>query len=360
MCAENFRKIQHFFRFLQVYLIIIIIFAAQLRVYHTITMKPFFFTPLLKQVIWGGEEVTALKGSQPPLEHVGESWEISGVAGDETPVCCGDDKGMTLKELIEKYGADLIGRENMRRYGTTFPLLIKFISAAQDLSIQVHPDDAMAQRMGHPYGKTEMWFIVNAKDDASLVAGFRHPSSADEYLRSLEDGTLMSHLQRHKTSAGQCYFIPAGRIHSIGAGNFLVEIQQSSTDTFRVYDFDRRDANGNPRELHVEQAKEALDYTDCNAGPAEYTPCRNEAVELVRCPQFTTRLYELDAPLHADYSAIDSFVILLAFEGEAECQTAEGDVFTLKAGQSVLLPAATKGISITPKSKKFHSLETFC
>ena len=148
-------------------------------------MKPLFFTPLLKQVIWGGEEVTALKGTQPAPERIGESWEISGVSGDETPVCCGPDKGMTLQQLIAKYGADLIGSENLRRYGTTFPLLIKFISAAQDLSIQVHPDDAMAQRMGHPYGKTEMWFIVRAKDDASLVAGFSHPSSADEYLSYL-------------------------------------------------------------------------------------------------------------------------------------------------------------------------------
>ena len=323
-------------------------------------MKPLFFTPLLKQVIWGGEEVTALKGTQPAPERVGESWEISGVSGDETLVCCGPDKGMTLQQLIAKYGADLIGSENLRRYGTTFPLLIKFISAAQDLSIQVHPDDAMAQRMGHPYGKTEMWFIVRAKDDASLVAGFSHPSSADEYLSSLADGTLMSHLQRHKTAGGQCYFIPAGRIHSIGAGNFLVEIQQSSTDTFRVYDFDRRDANGNPRELHVEQAKEALDYKDCNAGPVEYTPRRHEAVELVRCPQFTTRLYELDAPLKADYSAIDSFVILIAFEGEANCTTHDGDAFTLRAGQSVLLPATTQGVSIEPVNGTFRALETFC
>lgn len=323
-------------------------------------MKPLFFTPLLKQVIWGGEEVTALKGTQPAPERVGESWEISGVSGDETPVCCGPDKGMTLQQLIAKYGADLIGSKNLRRYGTTFPLLIKFISAAQDLSIQVHPDDAMAQRMGHPYGKTEMWFIVRAKDNASLVAGFSHPSSADEYLSSLADGTLMSHLQRHKTAGGQCYFIPAGRIHSIGAGNFLVEIQQSSTDTFRVYDFDRRDANGNPRELHVEQAKEALDYKDCNAGPVEYTPRRNEAVELVRCPQFTTRLYELDAPLKADYSAIDSFVILIAFEGEANCKTGDGDTFTLRAGQSVLLPATTQGVSIEPVNGTFRALETFC
>ena len=296
-------------------------------------MKPLFFTPLLKQVIWGGEEVTALKGTQPAPERIGESWEISGVSGDETLVCCGPDKGMTLQQLIAKYGADLIGSENLRRYGTTFPLLIKFISAAQDLSIQVHPDDAMAQRMGH------------------------HPSSADEYLSSLADGTLMSHLQRHKTAGGQCYFIPAGRIHSIGAGNFLVEIQQSSTDTFRVYDFDRRDANGNPRELHVEQAKEALDYKDCNAGPVEYTPRRNEAVELVRCPQFTTRLYELDAPLKADYS---SFVILIAFEGEATCKTGDGDAFTLRAGQSVLLPATTQGVSIEPVNGTFRALETFC
>ncbi|MBR1594655.1 MAG: class I mannose-6-phosphate isomerase [Alloprevotella sp.] len=330
-------------------------------------MKPIFFKPLLKQTIWGGEEVTALKQASELLERgeaamprVGESWEISGVEGDETPVCCGEDAGRTLPELIAKYGADLVGEENLRRYGTTFPLLIKFISAAQDLSIQVHPDDAMAQRMGHPYGKTEMWYIVKAEEGASLVSGFSHAFSAEGYVASLADGTLMQHLSRHGTQAGQCFFIPAGRIHSIGAGNFLVEIQQSSNDTFRVYDFDRSDAEGRTRQLHVEQAREALDYADTEGGPVSYEPQPGACVNLVSCPQFTTNLLELDAPFHADYSRRDSFVILIAFEGTAEVRTDAGDTFELRAGQSVLLPAAMQGADIVPKGGDFRTLETFC
>ena len=321
-------------------------------------MQPLFFQPLLKQTIWGGSEVTDLKRTQPAPERIGESWEISGVPGDETPVSDGPDAGLTLPQLIGKYGADLVGAENFRRYGTTFPLLIKFISAAQDLSIQVHPDDAMAQRMGHPYGKTEMWYIVRATPGASLISGFSHPSSAEEYVSSLESGTLTDHLQRHATRPGQCFFIPAGRIHSIGTGNFLVEIQQSSNDTFRVYDFDRRDVQGNPRELHVEQAKEALNYADTEAAPVSYEPRRNEAVELVRCPQFTTRLIEADQPLRADYSATDSFVILICFEGAAHLTDDAGNAFRLEAGRSVLLPATTRSVDIRPEGD-FRALETF-
>jgi len=320
-------------------------------------MKPIFFKPLLKQTIWGGEQITELKKLPEAPERIGESWEISGVPGDETPVCEGADTGLTLPQLIEKYGADLVGKENLRRYGTTFPLLIKFISAAQDLSIQVHPDDLMAQRMGHPYGKTEMWFITGSAPSSSLVSGFAHPFSAEEYVSSLADGTLMTHLQEHDTKPGQCFFIPAGRIHSIGAGNFLVEIQQSSNDTFRVYDFDRRDANGNPRELHVEQAKEALNYNDTEGYPISYEPQKDCAVELVRCPQFTTSLYEAENPMTADFTNIDSFVIFICFEGKADFTDDEGNTFTLQAGQSVLLPATMQKLDIVPQ-KNFRALET--
>ena len=320
-------------------------------------MQPFFFRPLLKQTIWGGSQITEMKKLAAAPERIGESWEISGVPGDETPVCEGPDTGMTLPQLIEKYGAELVGTDNFRRYGTTFPLLIKFISAAQDLSIQVHPDDLMAHRMGHPYGKTEMWFITGASPGASLVSGFAHTFSAEKYVASLADGTLMTHLQKHDTRPGQCFFIPAGRIHSIGAGNFLVEIQQSSNDTFRVYDFDRRDANGNPRELHIEQAKEALNYNDTEAYPVSYKPQPNRAVELVRCPQFTTSLYETEKPMTSDFSKIDSFVIFICFEGKADFTDDEGNTFTLQAGQSVLLPATMQKLDIVPQ-KNFRALET--
>lgn len=322
-------------------------------------MKALQFNALLKTTIWGGEEVTALKKMENAPEQVGESWEISGVPGNETVVADGEFKGETLEKLIERFGAELVGKRNLERYGTTFPLLIKFISAAQDLSIQVHPDDAMAQRMGHPYGKTEMWYIVHTQPGASLCSGFNADFSADGYTESLADGTLMNHLSRHETRPGDCFFIPAGRIHSIGAGNFLVEIQQSSNDTFRVYDFNRTDTEGHKRELHVAQAREALDYKAYPEYRTQYEPRPNDCTPLVDCPQFTTRLYELTAPLKADYTDIDSFVILIAFEGAATLRYAEGEL-TLRAGESVLFPATTEGVEIVPAAGGFKALETFC
>lgn len=322
-------------------------------------MKALQFNALLKTTIWGGEEVTALKNLADAPKKVGESWEISGVPGNETVVAEGEHKGQTLEQLIGRYGAELVGRRNFERYGTTFPLLIKFISAAEDLSIQVHPDDAMAQRMGHPYGKTEMWYIVRTQPGASLCSGFNADFSADGYTESLENGTLMSHLSRHETQPGDCFFIPAGRIHSIGAGNFLVEIQQSSNDTFRVYDFDRTDAQGNKRELHVAQAREALDYKAYPEYRTRYDLVPDGCTPLVACEQFNTRLYELNKACKADYADIDSFVILIAFEGSAKLRYDEGEA-ELKAGECILFPATVKGVEIEPGENGFKALETFC
>lgn len=322
-------------------------------------MEALKFNALLKTTLWGGEEVTQLKQLADAPKKVGESWEISGVPGNETPVSEGKLKGLTLETLIERYGADFVGKHNLERYGHTFPLLIKFISAAQDLSIQVHPDDAMAQRMGHPYGKTEMWYIVRTQPNASLCSGFNADFSADGYTQSLADGTLMSHLSRHETHPGDCFFIPAGRIHSIGAGNFLVEIQQSSNDTFRVYDFDRTDAQGNKRELHVAQAREALDYKAYPEYRTPYARQTDKRVALVECPQFTTNHYELTRPLETDYSQTDSFVIIIAYEGSATLHYDEGEV-SLKAGESVLFPASNAHIRFVPDGNDFKALETYC
>lgn len=323
-------------------------------------MKPLRFQEILVPTIWGGEEIIRMKGNESQQKAIGESWEISGVPGGETLVAEGEHKGMNLTQLIEKYGADLVGRDNYKKYGTTFPLLIKFISAAQALSIQVHPDDAMANRMGHPYGKTEMWYLVDTAPGASLCSGFSHDFSAEAYTKSLEDGSLTDHLSMHETHAGDCFFIPAGRIHSIGAGNFIVEIQQSSNDTFRVYDFDRTDANGNKRELHVEQAREALNYKAEKEYRTHYEHKANQPVELVSCPQFTTRLIEADKKLSIDHSQTDSFVIMIAYEGEATLTDADNNSLTLRAGQSVMFPATNKGVEVVPTDGgRFCCLETY-
>lgn len=321
-------------------------------------MRPLKFKAILKPTIWAGKEVARIKHAEG--QAPGESWEISGVPGDETPVDGGEHDGQTLAQLTETYGAKLVGRSNWERYGTTFPLLVKFISADSDLSIQVHPDDAMAQRMGHPYGKTEMWYIVKTEPNATLCTGFAHDFSADAYTQSLSDGSLASHLNRCATRPGDCFFIPAGRIHSICAGNFLVEIQQSSNDTFRVYDFDRTDSQGRKRELHVEQAREALDYKACPNFRTEYTPAENRPVTLVECPQFTTRLLQLSAPLQELHEGLDSFVILVAYEGEAVLTDSEGGETTLQAGESILFPADNLWKKIRPASGgRFCCLETY-
>lgn len=311
-------------------------------------------------MLWGGEEVTRIKRLTDAPQHVGESWEISAVPGSETPVSEGPLKGLILPELIARYGADLIGHHNYERFGTQFPLLIKFISAAKDLSVQVHPGDEMARRMHHPFGKTEMWYVVDAAPGAQLSLGFNADFSAEGYTRSLQDGTFMDHVSRHDSHAGDVFSVPAGRVHSIGAGNLLIEVQQSSDDTFRIYDFDRVDKDGHKRTLHIDQACEALNYKALSDYRTHYTPTPNQAVPLLSDPHFTTRLYELDRPLTADYADLDSFVILIAFSGSARLTYDEGSL-TLRAGETVLFPATTQHVTMTPEpGEPFKALETYC
>lgn len=323
-------------------------------------MKPLQFQTILKPTLWGGNGVVRLKGLDNQRTDIGESWEISGLPGNETPVLYGENKGLTLKELIGLYGEELTGRENLRRYGTDFPLLIKFISAGDDLSLQVHPDDNMARRMGHPFGKSEMWYIVQADKDAVIRSGFSHPFSPEEYRKSLAAGNLTDHVASHPSEAGSCFYIPAGRIHSIGGGNLLIEIQQSSNDTFRAYDFNRRDSSGNLRELHVEQACEALDYEWRDTRPVPY-PVHEEGIsELLSTPEFTVRKIAVPDQLNIDYTDIDSFVIYIAISGQAQLTDGEGNRMTLKAGESLLLPAANGNVALQADGNiPFECLETF-
>lgn len=322
-------------------------------------MKALRFTPLLKTTIWGGEELTELKHLPGAPRQVGETWEISGLPGDETPVSEGEHRGLTLAQLINIYGADLVGKANYERFGTNFPLLIKFMSTAKDLSIQVHPDDAMAQRMGRPFGKSEMQFILHAQPGAHFYAGFNTDFSADAYSRSVADGTLIDYLRCHETHEGDCFFIPAGHIHSIGSGNMLIEIQQSSNDTFRAYDFDRRDAQGNKRTLHIAEAREALDFKAYPTHRVAYTHQPNRRADLLLCKDFTVHLYELTLPTATDYSRLDSFVIYIAYEGKATLRYDEGEL-TLQAGETILFPATTTGVEIIPQTPSFKALETYC
>lgn len=321
-------------------------------------LYPFTFKPILKSVIWGGADICPFKGITPVQEGIGESWEISHVEGNVSVVDNGALAGKSLDELIRTYGAELMGKKVIDRFGSVFPLLIKFIDACDNLSIQVHPDDELARKRHNSFGKTEMWYVVKASADASLYSGFSQQIDADEYVKRVENNTIMEVMQRYDVKSGDVFFLPAGRVHAIGAGCFVAEIQQTSNITYRIYDYDRRDANGNGRELHTELAKDAIDYTLYPDYRTHYTQKENEAVELVTCPYFTTNLLEYDQPVKRDHADKDSFVIYICMAGNALIKDNNGQEIKVHQGQTVLIPASATSVEINPSpTAKF--METY-
>lgn len=321
-------------------------------------MYPYLFQPILKEIIWGGTDIRPFKGMTPTQEKIGESWELSHVDGDFSVVTYGADKGKTIDELIREYGESLLGSEVMKRFGTRFPLLIKFIDARDDLSIQVHPDDVLAEKRHHSFGKTEMWYVIKATPDAALYCGFSQPIDADEYVRRVEDNSIMEVLKRYDVTAGDVFFLPAGRVHAIGAGCFIAEIQQTSNITYRIYDYNRKGADGKGRELHTELAKDAIDYTFQSDYRTHYTPQPGAAVELVQCPYFTTRLLETETPMMRDYATLDSFVVYICMAGSVELRDDNGNELTVSQGQTVLFPATTQSVTLKP-APQAKLLETY-
>lgn len=290
--------------------------------------------------------------------QVGESWEISDVPGDESIVANGADAGKNLTQMVNEYKGALVGEANYKRFNGKFPLLIKFIDAQQDLSIQVHPNDELAMKRHNSMGKTEMWYVVDATADAHLRSGLSKAITPDEYAQMIADNTICDALKDYSIKPGDVFFLPAGRIHSIGAGSFIAEIQQTSNVTYRIYDFNRKDKNGNTRELHTELSKDAIDYTVYDDYRTNYTPKENEPVELVTCPYFTTTVYDLTEKMNMDYSELDSFVIYICMEGACTVTDNEGNTISLQAGESVLFPATTRSLEVVPEGKvKF--LETY-
>ena len=316
----------------------------------------FKFNPLLKTTLWGGDKIIPFKHLDSTQERVGESWEISGVKDNETVVSCGPCCGKKLNELVAEMKADLVGKDNYERFGDEFPLLIKFIDARQDLSIQVHPTDEIAHRQGKPRGKTEMWYIMESAPDAKLYSGLKQQITPEEYKKMVQDDTICDALAQYEVKEGDVFFLPAGRIHAIGTGCFLAEIQQTSDVTYRIYDFKRKDKDGNYRELHTREAAESINYTVEQDYRTHYTPKKNEGVQLVSCPYFTTAVYDLDEAMTLDYSELDSFVILIGMKGEGTIVDDEGNETSLKAGETVLIPATTKELKVSGNVK---FLETF-
>ena len=296
-------------------------------------MNYYKFTPLPKNLIWGTE-----------------IWQISGVPGSET-MC----EGQNINDIVKKEKARLVGEANYKRFGDEFPLLIKFIDAHQDLSIQVHPTDEVAHRQGKPRGKTEMWYLLDSKPGAALYNGLKEQLTPEQYEEMVNKKTICDALAKYEVKDGDCFFIPAGRIHAILSGCYLVEIQQTSDVTYRIYDYDRRDKDGNPRQLHTKEAAESIDYTVYADYQTHYTPRKNESVVLVECPHFTTAVYDLTEPMTIDYSELDSFVALIGLKGEGTLNI-DGDEVVLHAGETILIPAYIKEVEINSTIK---FLETY-
>ena len=313
------------------------------------------FEPLLKQTLWGGDKIIPFKHLDIQMENVGESWEISGVENNETIVANGPEKGKSLNQLVCEHKEELVGKDNYSRFGNEFPLLIKFIDARQDLSIQVHPNDEIAHRQGKSRGKTEMWYALEPTPGAQLYNGLKQKITPEEYKAMVDNDTITDALARYEVHEGDVFFIPAGRIHAIGAGCFVAEIQQTSDVTYRIYDFKRKDKNGNYRELHTELAAESIDYTVLPNYRCGYTPKVNEGIELVECPYFTTSVYDLTEPMTIDYSDLDSFVILIGVKGNGRLSCDDQEV-SFQMGDTLLLPATTKEVKVEGTIK---FLETF-
>ena len=314
-------------------------------------MKPLRFKPLLKQTLWGGNKIIPFKHLHDNLENVGESWEISGVPGNETIVSEGEYAGQPLSAVVADMKEKLVGVANYQRFGNEFPLLIKFIDAARPLSIQVHPTDEIARKQGKERGKTEMWYVMDSDPDASMLVGLKEKITPEEYKEMVANDTIVDAIDHYDVKEGDCFFLPAGRIHSIGKGCFLCEIQQTSDVTYRIYDFKRKDKNGNYRQLHTQEAAESINYTVLPNYRTEYVPEENKGVMLVQCPYFHTLLYDLSSPMTIDISALDSFIITIVTKGSGKLTDNEGNVIDVQAGDSLIFPATTKQIKTEGKMK---------
>ncbi|MFW5890004.1 MAG: type I phosphomannose isomerase catalytic subunit [Marinilabiliaceae bacterium] len=311
-------------------------------------LYPLKFKPVLKQRLWGGTKLKSELGKPiGDASDIGESWELSGVPGDVSVVSNGFLAGNTLNELLEVYMSELVGDKVFEKFGDEFPLLIKFIDANDVLSIQVHPDDELARKRHNSFGKTEMWYVMQADPGARLISGFKRDTSQQEYLKSLEAGELENLLASHEVVPGDVFFIPAGRVHAIGKGILLAEIQQTSDVTYRIYDFDRRDADGNTRELHTAEALDAIDFSGGKDYKTHYEPKPNDVTPVVECPYFETSLIDLRGhELQKDFYNLDSFMVLMCVEGTAEIIFHENQSELITTGETVLVPADLRTIKI--------------
>ncbi|MCB2221043.1 MAG: class I mannose-6-phosphate isomerase [Bacteroidetes bacterium] len=312
------------------------------------TLNPLKFKPIFKDKIWGGQRIkTVLNKNFSPLPNCGEVWVLSGVDDNQTEISNGFLAGNDLNELVEVYMGDLVGDKVYRKFGNEFPILIKFIDANDWLSIQVHPGDELAMKRHGSLGKTEMWYILDANDDSQIICGFSKKIDKNEYQEHLDHKTLKNVMNFENVKKGDVFYMPAGRVHALGPGILLAEIQQTSDVTYRIYDWDRIDASGMMRELHIEEALDAIDFEVQEDYHSHYIKKKNETVNLVESPYFTTNLIDLDQSMQKDYSELDSFVIFICIEGEFMLSAGEHSEM-VGLGEAILLPALLKEVQLHP------------
>lgn len=319
-------------------------------------LYPLKFKPLYTRKIWGGDKFkTLFNRTDTPENYLGESWEISAIQGHISEICNGFLKGNNLQEAIEIYMDEIVGEKIYDKYGIEFPLLIKFIEAKEDLSVQVHPNDELAKERHSAFGKTEMWYVLQADDNTSLINGFKKNIDRNIFIEYFSKGQLLDLLNKETVKTGDSFFIPSGRIHALGAGALVAEIQQTSDITYRIYDYDRTGSDGNKRKLHVDMALDALNYSSINLEK------QNDLGDniLADCEHFVTKKISLTSELKKDYNEIDSFVIYMCVSGSFDIEYGAQENTNMYLGETVLLPAALKDIKLIPKTEEAELLEIF-
>ena len=323
-------------------------------------LYPFLFHPNLHTVVWGGHRLQVYKGLQSTDEPIGESWEVSAVPSSTSIISNGSFAGRDIISVISEYPEDILGKAVNKKYHGQLPLLVKFIDAERDLSIQVHPNDEMAQREHGKMGKSEMWYVIKADEGSHLYAGFKQEITSEEYQQRIADGTIIEVLADHQVKAGDVFYLPAGRIHAICGGILLAEVQQSSDVTYRIYDYNRPGMDGRPRQLHTELAAQALDYHVEENYRTEYVDNPNKAIQIIDSPYFDVRVMEISKPFHRDLRKYDSFIISMCIEGDCKlCVRSTGDEILLRQGSSTLIPAAIADYDVLPLHHTTRLLDAF-
>lgn len=312
------------------------------------SLYPIKFKPILLKRVWGGKHLSEFKSLKNKVTGLGESWELSSVQTKLSVVANGFLKGNTIEELTEIYMGDLVGEKVYERFGMEFPLLLKFIDSAEALSIQVHPDDKLALERHNAYGKTELWYIIEADKDSELYVGFNRQLTEVEFAGTMKRKELLSVLNVENPQAGDVFFLPAGRIHAIGKHIMLAEIQQTSDITYRIYDWGREDNPETAREMHLDLAQDALDYSYSPSYKIPYKRQSNTPVRLATCPYFTVNLLDFNRPLERDYAELDSFVAYMCLEGACSI-VYDGGSETVARGETVLLPATLVAVELLPQ-----------